>query len=160
MLVHDAVVARNDAQIRRNLPAFSKDRAKALLSAAIRRSSCGIARLAKAGGCSKRAVERAAEETSLLSFEVLINMLDEEPALLDNVMRAKGWAIVPVSDDFTSDAFETLGAMCAASGTLGMALADRVFTHVEILEAADQISRALPGQLAILRKAAELRGVA
>jgi hypothetical protein len=141
---------------------MTKDRAKALVAAGLRRSSCtrGLHRLAKVGGCSKRTLEKAQSEVSLPSFEVLLNMLDEDPTILDEAFRAKGWQLVPVTFDAKIDAFETLGAMCAASGTLGQGLADGSFDHVDALEAAPLISRSLPGQLAILRRAAELRGAA
>lgn len=158
-MAHDAGVARNDAQIRRGSADISKDRTKALIAAAIRGSSCALPRLAKAGKCSRRTLERAAEEVSLPSFDVLLNMLDEDPTILDAAFRAKGWQLAPISASVGAD-FETLAAMCEASGEFGAALADGKRVHTETLRVADKISRALPGMLAIVREAAELRGVA
>ena len=161
-MAHTVSVADSARPNRRNSAPMTKDRAKALVAAGLRRSSCGqnLHRLAKAGGCAKRTLEKAQAEDNLPSFEVLLNMLDEDPTVLAEAFRAKGWQIVSVAFDCSSDAFETLGAMCAASGTLGLALADRDLTHTEILEVAPLISRSLPGQLAILRRAAELKGAA
>lgn len=148
------------AHIRRESSDITKDRTKALIAAAIRGSSCDPQRLAKAGRCSKRTVERAAEEVSLPSFDVLLNMLDEDPSILDTALRAKGWQLTPINHASAAIDFELLAAMSDALGEFGLAMADGKRVHTETLRLADKISRSLPGQLAIVREAATLRGVA
>lgn len=140
---------------------MTKDRAKALVAAALRRSSCthGLAQLAKAGGCSKRTLEKAANAESLPSFEVLLNMLDQDPSILDEAFRAKGWQIVPLAGAEACD-FETLAGVCDVAGEFSLALVDRVRTHDETMKLGPKISRVLPGLVSVVTDWARLRGAA
>ncbi|MBD3762617.1 MAG: hypothetical protein IE929_17895 [Rhizorhabdus sp.] len=138
---------------------MTKDRAKALVSAGLRRSSCdrGLERLAKAGGCSKRTLEKAQAAESLPSFEVLLNMLDEDPSILDEALRAKGWQILPIAG-VPADDFELQHAACDFTSEFSLALIDRVRTHDETMKIGPKASRLLPGLVSVVTDWARLRG--
>lgn len=156
---HDVGLAARGATIVRNAERLTKDRAKALVAAGIQRnapSHGAIERLALAGGCSARCIEKALAHDTLPGVDILLNMLDAAPTVLDEVLAARGVRLISLHADPAGD-LATMAGLCDAAGALGHALADGVRDHRETLTIADKVRPILPRLEAIVREADAIR---
>lgn len=84
---------------------LTKSRTKALvadgLQSAVRDGD--IERLALAGGVTTRCIQKALAHDTLPSFDVLLNMLDEEPGILTPALAEKGFHLTPTHAEPAND---------------------------------------------------------
>ena len=158
-MFHEGGITYGSAPIVRKVERFTKDRAKALVASGMQRAVAahGMDRLALAGGCSRRCVEKALGHETLPGIDIIANMLDEDPTMLNEFFAAKGLQLTPIAPEPNAD-FSTLAGMCDAAAEFSHALADGIRSPSETAGLAKKFRPLLPAMTAIVREADQLVG--
>ena len=156
--VHDAGLPPASATILPKTERLTKDRAKALVGAGLHRAvtAHGKDQVRLAGGCSRKSVDLALSHTNLTSLDVLLNMLDLDPTILDEVLAVRGKKLVPLDAAPSADLMLSAG-LAGVAAALCAALADGKRDHVETLDIAKQLRPLMPALASFIAEADQIR---
>jgi hypothetical protein len=95
---------RSNAVVRK-IPHLTNARATELAAEGVQAGvkSCGKDRLAKAADVTTRTIEKWMAEGSLPDVDHLLNMADEDPAVLCTLLAEKGWTLTPAHAEPAND---------------------------------------------------------
>lgn len=101
-----------DNHVRPNSRRLTDMDARHLLAAGLIRAchAQGPAKVALAAGCDEKTIRRSRDEESTLRLDYVLNALDADPHVLDAVLAAKGFILVPMMQANFADIIPAAGA--------------------------------------------------
>ncbi len=101
-----------DKHVRPNSRRLTDSDARPRLAAGLIRAcpAQGPGKVALAAGCDEKPIRRSRDEESTLRLDYVLNALDADPHVLDAVLAAKGFILVPMMQVNAADIIPAAGA--------------------------------------------------